>query len=410
MISYQAAQEIVLKTVPILPAEPRLLGELCGYYLAEPLIATMDLPGFDSSAMDGYAVKCADLEQADLDTPVRLLVAADVQAGDATPPPLKSGTAQRVMTGAQIPKGTETIVIREDTIELGDYVEFRKPACVNMNIRYRGEEFKQGDEILRKGIRLNAAGVALVASLGLTEFPVVRRPYVSIINTGSEVVAQGMPLKPGELYDSNSWGLRAALSELRIDPVSVTHVEDSVERTITALRNAAAKSDTIITSGGVSKGDSDFVKPALLELGATIHFEQVAVKPGRPMCFATIDNPEGSHKTFVFGCPGNPVSVLVSFHAFVKPAILKMMGATNVQPFTAMARLTESLKKKPGRRENVRGILHSSGAELTVAPAKGQQSHMLGGLAEANCIIHFPAELTQLQSGESVEIEFLTGI
>ena len=311
------------------------------------------------------------------------------------------------MTGAPIPKGTDTIVIREDTSELRDEVEFYKPAKPDMNIRRRGEEFKKGNEVLPAGIRLNPAGVALIASFGLQEFTVTKRPVVSILTTGSEVIAQGQPLKPGQLYDSNSWGLMAALQEMSITPVSAAHADDSVDETVAALKAAAASSDIIITTGGVSMGDSDFIKPALLELGAEIFFEKVAVKPGRPMCFARIKHTLSARETFVFGCPGNPVSVLVSFHAFVKPAILKMMGMTETSPLRLMATLTRDLKKKPGRRENVRGLLTRDADGLKVSPTQGQMSHMLGGMALANCIIHLPADESFLSAGDKIEVELL---
>ncbi|MBU0693005.1 molybdopterin molybdotransferase MoeA [bacterium] len=410
MLSYEAAQELVLKTITRLDAETLPLKQLYGRCLAEPLLATVDLPGFDSTAMDGYAVKLADIEKATDESPVRLPVAADIHAGDVPTIELKSGTAQRVMTGAPIPKGTETIVIREDTNELGDFVEIRKPAKLNMNIRRQGEEFKQGDMVLPAGTRLNPAGVALIASLGLSEFKVYRQPKVSILTTGSEVVAQGKPLKPGELYDSNSWGLLAALQEMRIEPVSIAHVADTVASTVAALKAAAEQSDIIITTGGVSMGDSDFVKPALRELNAEIYFEKVAVKPGRPMCFANIKHDTDSRQTFVFGCPGNPVSVLVSFHGFVKPAIQMMMGLSEFAPFKVTAKLTKALKKKAGRRENVRGYVQAKADGFYVTPTQGQMSHMLSGMAVANCIIHFPAGDVMLPEGSAVEVELLSPI
>ena len=410
MIPYHDALQQVLNTVTKLDAETLPLNKLYGRCLAEPLRATMNLPGFDSSAMDGYAVKFADIERASSASPVRLAVAADIHAGDMPTTELRAGTAQRVMTGAPIPKGTDTIVIREDTTEFGDSVEFRKPAQNNMNIRKQGEEFNIGDEVLPEGTRLNAAGVALIASLGLSEFTVYRQPKVSIITTGREVVAQGIPLKRGEIYNSNQWGLLAALQEMQIKPVSTVHVVDTIKSTVAALRTASEQSDVIITTGGVSMGDSDFVKPALRESGAEILFEWVAVKPGKPMCFAIMKHAKSSKDVFVFACPGNPVSVLLSFHFFVKPAFNKMTGLSKSSLFKLTARLTDSLKKKDERHENVRGFLRCEPDGFCVSPTRGQNSHMLGSLAVANCIIHFPTEATSLLAGTSVEVELLSSV
>ncbi len=408
MISFEAAKELVLSTVSRLGSEIVPLSRLNGRYLSEPLQATMDLPGFDSSAMDGYAVKLVDLEKATKESPVRLPVAVDIHAGDVPLAELQAGTAQRVMTGAPIPKGTDTIVIRENTTELADSVEFDKPARNDMNIRRQGEEFKKGDEVLPAGMCLNAAGVALIASLGLSKFPVISQPRISIITTGSEIVEQGEPLKSGELYNSNQWGLLAALQEMHIEPVSIVHAVDTIESTVDAIRIASEQSDVIITTGGVSMGDSDYVKPALRELGADIFFEKVAVKPGKPMCFARTKHTDSAKEVLVFGCPGNPVAVLLSFHSFVRIAINKMRGLAETARFKLAATLTNNLKKKVGRRENVRGILVSGPDGFLVSSTQGQNSHMLGGMALANCIIHFPAEAASLSAGSSVEVDLLS--
>jgi molybdopterin molybdotransferase len=407
MISFEDAQWQVMDAILPLDSEMVRLENLSGRALSNSIHTPIDLPGFDSSAMDGYAVKLADIEHASETNPVRLKVVADIQAGDFPSRSLTSGCAQRIMTGAPIPPGTDAIVIREATRESADYVDVLTSVPFGANIRRRGEEFRTGDEILPTGIKLNSAAVALIASLGFTETAVGKQPRVSIITTGSEVVLQGSPLKPGQLYNSNRWGLLAALKEMHLESVSVVHIKDTIEATKIALQTAAYLSDLVITSGGVSMGDSDFVKPALRELGANIIFDKVAVKPGMPMCFAKMNIPAANRDVYFFGCPGNPVSVLLSFHSFVKPALNRMMGMRDAYPLILTAELTDPLKKKPGRRENVRGILRTQYGKLMVSPTKGQFSHMLSGLAIANCLIHFPEDADRIDAGSPVEVELL---
>jgi molybdopterin molybdotransferase len=408
MISFEDAQRQVMESIRPLGSEMVPLENLSGRALSNSICTPIDLPGFDSSAMDGYAVKIVDIEQASETNPIRLKVTADIQAGDLPTTTLKAGSAQRVMTGAPIPSGTDAIVIREATRESTDFVDILTSAPFGANIRRQGEEFRKGDEILPAGIKLNSAAVALIASLGFSVAAVGKQPRASIITTGSEVVLQGSELKPGQLYNSNRWGLIAALKEMHLEPVSVVHIKDTIEATKIALQTAAALSDLVISTGGVSMGDSDFVKPALRELGAKIIFDKVAVKPGMPMCFAKMNFPAANRDVFFFGCPGNPVSVLLSFHSFVEPALNRMMGMRDVYPLILTAELTDALKKKPGRRENVRGVLHTRHCKLLVSPTKGQFSHMLSGLAIANCLIHFPAEASSLEAGTMVQAELLS--
>jgi len=407
MIPYHEALSIILRSAPVLDSESVQLSQLIGRSLAEPLTTPFDIPHFDSSAMDGYAVWLDDVAHASEESPVELPVSGNVHAGALPESELTGGHAQRVMTGAPIPRGCEAVIIREETIEATDRVIIRQPAKPNQNVRRRGEEFRKGDVVLPAGTRLNPAAVALVASLGLTRAEVCRLPRVSLLTTGDEVIDPGSPLRPGQLYNSNRWGLYAALLELGIEPVKVKHVSDSLAATRAALEEVMSASDVVISTGGVSMGDSDHVKDALAALNADVSFDWVAVKPGKPMCFATYHRSNRESPGLLFGCPGNPVSSMLSFHFFIRPALRHLQGDPDVQPLTFAATLSRDLKKKPGRHEHVRGIVRAEDDQLFVEPTHGQYSHMLGGLALANCIIHFPSDLQRLSEGDRVQIELV---
>jgi molybdopterin molybdotransferase len=240
-----------------------------------------------------------------------------------------------------------------------------------------------------------------MVTLGVTEFDVYIRPSVAVLTTGDEVVEPGTPLREGQIYDANAWTVLCALESLGIKPASIAHVNDDPAKVRASLDQALRVADVVITTGGVSVGDTDYVKPALRDLGIDLHFESVAMKPGKPTCFGT----RGAQ--LVFGLPGNPVAVLVSFHHFVQPALRRMMGETSPEPITHSARLTQPLYKKSERAEWVRAKLLNRDGEVWVTPTSGQDSHMLGGLATADSLIHFPSDTASLDAGSIVEIELL---
>lgn len=401
MIPYEDALALVLQHARPLEPVAVPLARAVGCCLAAPVAVPFDLPRFDNSAMDGFGVRVADVTAASEDTPVRLRLAATVRAGDAADDPVAPGTAAKVLTGAPVPDGVEAVVMREYCREEGGDVLVTRPAKPGENIRRRGEEFRQGDEALPAGCRLNPAGVGLLATLGYPEAVVHRVPQVAVIATGSELVPPGGELRPGLIYDTNSDLLAAALRALGIADVRRSTAADTPEAIRAALETALAWADVVITIGGVSVGDYDFVKDAGAALDIQALCWQVAIKPGKPFFF-------GVHGArLVCGLPGNPVSALLTFQILVRPALLRLMGAADVAPRLLAARLAAPLKKKAGRLEFVRGVAEARDGALVVTPTVGQDSHMLGGFARANCLIRFPAPATACAAGEVVEIELL---
>jgi len=401
MISFQDALTLVLSHARPLETTSVPLEGCYGHCLAEPVAARMDLPRFDNSAMDGFGVKLADVAGAVEEAPVRLRLAAVVRAGDEAGEELASGTAVKILTGAPVPAGVEAVVMREYCREEDGQVSISRPAKPGENIRRRGEEFREGDLALRTGLRLNPAGVGLLATLGCTEVPVHRKPKVAVITTGSELVAPGGKLRPGQIYDSNSYILAAALRAMGIDDCRLASAEDTPEAIRAEIAGALEWADAVITVGGVSVGDYDFVKEAAQSLDIEAHCWKVAIKPGKPFFFGT----RGAR--LVCGLPGNPVSALLTFYKLVRPALQRLMGAEEVELPALTATLTAPLKKKAGRLEFVRGIASPRDGKLVVTLTTGQDSHMLGGFAQANCLILFPADAESRAAGEEIVIELL---
>jgi molybdopterin molybdotransferase len=401
MLSTYKARAAVLRHAMPGGTEVVPLAQLHNRVIGRPLIADCDLPRFDCSAVDGYAVTVADVAKSSPEFPSELKLQGRVTAGSVSAEKLASGAVVRILTGAPIPCGAEAVVMQEFTVANNGTVRVQRAVTHGENIRRRGGEYIAGTEALPVGTRLNAAGVGLMVTLGVTEFEVYVRPSVAVLTTGDEVVEPGTPLREGQIYDANAWTVICALDNLGIKPASIAHVNDDPAKVRASLDEALRTADVIITTGGASVGDTDHVKPALRNLGVALHFESVAMKPGKPTCFGT----RGAQ--LVFGLPGNPVAVLVSFHHFVKPALRRMMGETSPEPITHSARLTQPLHKKSERAEWVRAKLHNRDSEVWVTPTSGQDSHMLGGLTTADCLVHFPSSAVALDSGSIVEIELL---
>jgi len=401
MIPFEEALLLVLRHPEPLEAISVPLGNAFGHCLAEPVTARMDLPRFDNSAMDGFGVRLADVAGASGESPARLRLISTVRAGDEAEQALRPGTAVKILTGAPVPDGAEAVVMREYCREVDGAVLVARSAKPGENIRRRGEEFHEGDAVLQSGLRLNPAAVGLLATLGCSKVPVHRKPKVAVIATGSELVAPGGELRPGQIYDSNSYILAAALRDLGIEDYRLARAEDTPEAIRAQIAAALEWADAVITIGGVSVGDYDFVKEAGESLGIEEHCWQVAIKPGKPFFFGT----RGAQ--LVCGLPGNPVSALVTFHTLVRPALLRLLGMAQVEPLLLTAVLAAPLKKKPGRLEFIRGIASVQDGRLQVAPTTGQDSHMLGGFANANCLIRFPPEADSRAAGDEITIELL---
>ncbi len=405
MISYDEALATVLAQAEPLGTERVPLEALAGRFLAEPVAAAFDFPIFDNSAMDGFGVRVADVRDATPEAPARLRLLGEVRAGDAGEGDLAPGTATRILTGAPVPPGVEAVVMRERCEERGGEVLVAQAARPGENIRRRGEEFRAGDAALPAGARATPPVVGLLATFGCASAVVCRRPRVAVLVTGSELTTPGEPLRPGHIYDSNSPMLSAALAGLGIEEARVQRVPDDLASTTRHMAQALEWADLLLTVGGVSVGDYDFVKDACGALGIETLYWQVAIKPGKPNYFGV--HPSGRGRQMVFGLPGNPVAAALSFTQLVRPALLKMMGAREVLAPRAPAVLTADLRKKPGRLEFVRGVAREEGGRLVVTPTAGQESHMLGGIAPANCLLPFAADQAFLAAGTPVVIEWV---
>ncbi|MBX9720988.1 MAG: molybdopterin molybdotransferase MoeA, partial [Candidatus Obscuribacterales bacterium] len=307
MISFEEARSIVLNNVQIGPKTRVRLEKLLGSILAEPVLASHDLPHFDNSAVDGFAICLADILDASEQNAIELPVAGEIRAGDVVPASIPSGSVYKIFTGAPVPSGTDAIVMREYCTENGTTVKIAKRPGPGENIRRRGEEFLRGKQILTEGMRVTPSVVGLLASLGQASFMVRKKPTVAIVTTGNELIKPGKNLTSGKIYDSNSFALTAALESLGIDEFLPLHSREDHSETTKVLGLALDFADVVITAGGVSVGDHDYVKPVLEELGVKTMVYKVAMKPGKPFYFGIAPVNKKGKRQYIFGLPGNPV-------------------------------------------------------------------------------------------------------
>jgi molybdopterin molybdotransferase len=402
MIDFAKALRLVLKHCARRPATKIPAAQAPGFVLAEPLVARSPLPRFDASAVDGYAVYAADIADSSIKLPVMLPLQDTIRAGDARKLELKRGQAVRILTGALVPAGADAVVMQEHVRTKSGKVVFVKPTPAGANIRFSGDEYQRGERILDAGTIVTPPVAAMLATMGRRTVRVFRKPRVAVVVTGDELRTPGSKLARGHMYDSNSPGLVSALRAMGVDNIRAYRVGDDRAGTEQVFRRALSGADVVISSGGVSVGSSDYVKDILGRLNVRSIFWKVAIKPGKPIYFGKRRN------ILVFGLPGNPVAALLGFQLFIKPALLRMMGATNIGLPILNALLTAPIKKKSGRMEFVRGILtNNNDGELQVQPARGQDSHMMGGLATAHCLIWFPREAVSLGTGSKVYISLL---
>ena len=395
-----AARERLLSLVrPIEETEQLPLARLPGRVLAEVVSSTIAVPGWDNSAMDGYALRAEDLAG-----DARLDVVATVYAGHPFHGRVGPGQCVRIFTGAPVPEGADTVVMQEQ-VRLGDdgRIGFTRVPRPGDNIRPAGEDIARGAQVMGPGTLLRAAEVGVLASIGRASARVYRRPRVAVLATGDELVPPGQPLGPGQIHDSNSATLAAMLGRLGAEVVDLGHAEDDPATLERLFREAAAGCDAIITSGGVSVGDADHVMPTLKRIGE-LHLWKIAMRPGRPLAFGRVEG------CWFFGLPGNPVSVMATFHQIVQPALQRMMGMAPREPLTLRARLQGALRKKPGRTEFSRGILrHDGDGRLVVASAGRQGSGILTSMIHANCFIVVPQEAGSLEDGAQVDVQPFDG-
>ena len=387
-------------------AEPvRLpLAACLGLVLCEDVTSLVDLPGFDNSAMDGYAVRAVDVSAADPDEPgtaVRLPVVGEVAAGGVATRAVGPGEAVRIMTGAMMPEGADAIVKVEDTDGGTETVEIRAGVPVGTSVRPAGEDVKQGQVVLTSGMEIDARRVALLAATGHADALVRPRPRVAIVSTGAELVPPGEPLQPGQIHESNSYMLEAAVVASGAVAVRQATVDDDPAAVLSAVAALADDVDAIVTSGGVSMGAYDVVKESLRDHG--VDFVQVAMQPGKPQGFGLV----GDRNVPLFALPGNPVSSYVSFEVFVRPALRRLMGRDLEQRTTLSARLEHALSSPPGRAQVARAVATHTEEGWRADPVWGQASHFVADLARANAFVLIPAEATRVEAGDMVDMWLL---
>ena len=397
------AQEFIARLVPRVQAVEKLaIRSALGRVLASDMISTIDVPAHDNSAMDGYALRGSELA-AGGDTV--LTVAGTGFAGAQFDGPVAPGQCVRIMTGAVMPAGLDTVVPQEFTRVEGDRVIVPAGAVRRGdNRRCAGEDLAKGEAALKAGRVLRPADLGLLASLGQAEVPVLRRLRVAFFSTGDELRSIGEPLAAGCVYDSNRYSLYGMLSRLGVELIDMGVVRDDREALQAAFREAAACADAVITSGGVSVGEADFVKDTLLSLGR-IDFWKLAMKPGRPLAFGRLG------EAVFFGLPGNPVSVVVTFYQFVQPALRRMMGMNAVQPVTLQVPTLARLKKRPGRTEFQRGVLEQrDDGSMAVRPTGDQGSGILSSVSRADCFIVLAADSSGVEAGDTVTVQPFEGL
>lgn len=402
MRTVEEHQAAVTALLHPMPEESLPVAAAHGRVLARDVVAAVALPGFDNSAMDGYAARWAEVGGA-AERPVRLPVAEDIPAGRTDVVPLAPGTVHRIMTGAPLPPGADVVVPVELTDGGTVVVEIRDSPAAGTHLRRAGEDIAAGTVALSAGSPLGAAQLGLAAAVGLTELPVRRRPRVLVLSTGSELVAPGEPLRPGQIYESNSLLLAAAVEEAGGVPRRLHFVPDDVDQFLGTVRaelagRAGEAPDLLVTSGGVSAGAYEVVKDAFAGLG-TVEFGKVAMQPGGPQGAGTVDGVP------VVTLPGNPVSAFVSFEVFVRPALRRALGHVSPDRLRAPARLTGPLRSPAGRRQFLRG--RYEGGE--VSQVGGPGSHLVAHLARANCLVVVPEDVTELAAGAEVDVVLIEG-
>lgn len=384
-----------MKQVEPIDTEYIPLPGALGRILRTDVIAPCDIPRHPNSAMDGYAVIARDF---DANHEMSMKIVGASFAGHPFEGTIKPGECARIMTGAIIPAGADSVVMQEQVQASDGEIRFQGTLEVGNNVRAAGEDLRAGARILDQGKTLGAADIGLMASLGIAEVEVSRRPKVAFFSTGDELRTVEQTLLPGQQYDSNRYTIRAMLERIGAEAIDLGIVEDQPQAVENAFQAASSRADVVITSGGVSVGEADYVKQTLEKIGR-VDFWKIAIKPGKPLAFGHLDD------ALFFGLPGNPVSAMVTFLLVARPALLKMMGASKIEPLKLRATTTTPLTKQPGRAEFQRGIFtsHEDGS-VTVASTGPQGSGILSSMSQANCFINLSLDSANVAAGESVEI------
>ena len=391
-----ALKNIYTAISPISETEIVPIRESLNRVLAAEIISSLNVPTATNSAMDGYALHGADIPK---EGTSKLGVIGTAFAGKPYQGKVAQGECVRIMTGAVMPDTTDTVIIQEHVERTDDIILIDSETKSGSNVRQAGEDVAVGDIVLKKGARIRAADIGVIASLGIGEIEVSRKLRVAFFSTGDELCSIGEELKNGNIYDSNRYSLFGMLSELNVTIMDMGVIRDNREDLQQAFESAATKADVIITTGGVSVGEADYVKEILQETG-TVNFWKVAMKPGRPLAFGQIKD------AHFFGLPGNPVSVMVTFSQFVKPALRHLMAETETETFTMRVPCISKLKKRPGRVEYQRGILERDKNNQWVVKKTGAQgSGILRSMSQANCFIILPMDGETVEPGTIVEVQ-----
>jgi molybdopterin molybdotransferase len=402
MLPVDAALKTVLGAAPTLGTERVPVIDALGRVLACDVVATRDIPPWNNSSVDGYAVRATDAASASSDRPVALTVIAEIPAGVMPSQTVTPGTAARIMTGAPMPQGADSVVMVEDTSLDGQRVLIRATVEAGESVRVRGQDVRAGTVVIPRGRRLRPAEVGLLASLGHVGVTVGRSPRVGVLATGDELIDLGEPERPDRIYNVNSYAVAAQIAEAGGVPVVMGIARDTPDSLREALAGLEGL-DALIVCGGVSVGKFDFVKDVLTDLGMVMEFWRVAMKPGSPMAFGSVDGMP------VFGLPGNPVSSMVTFEVFVRPSLLRMAGATKLDRPTVIAELTEAVDKAPGKSYFVRARLWRHGTRVFAAPTGSQDSGVLTSMVRADGLIVLAQDAGRVEIGRSVDVRLLQG-
>ncbi|MDR0771266.1 MAG: molybdopterin molybdotransferase MoeA [Burkholderiales bacterium] len=388
---------------PVCPVEHVPLREALGRVLAENIVSPIAVPGHDNAAMDGYALRFADVVPGQETRLQRIGVSF---AGHPFDGEIGSGQCLRIFTGAMMPRGADTVVMQERTREENGVAVLAPNAvtATGQNRRFAGEDIAPGATVFSRGQRLHAAELGMLASLGIADVPVYRRLRVAFFSTGDELVSFGTTPAAGQIYDSNRYALYGMLQQLGVEPIDLGIVADQPEALEAALMSAAANADAVITTGGVSVGEADFIKALLERLGKVL-FWKIAMKPGRPLAYGMLG------RAHFFGLPGNPVSAMAVFYQFVREALLLLQGQAPVTPPpTFRAVLTAPVKKTPGRTEFQRGVCETKDGQCVVTPVPAQGSNILSSMSRANCFIVLPMDSGAQPAGATVDVQPFHGL
>ncbi|OGL43924.1 MAG: hypothetical protein A2W05_02315 [Candidatus Schekmanbacteria bacterium RBG_16_38_10] len=400
MISLEEARDIILSSINILGEEEVSLLDSLGRVITENVHSHLTVPPWNNSAMDGYAVIASDIKSASKQNPVKLKVLEDLPAGKVSDKKITNGETIRIMTGAPIPSGADAVVMHEVTEKDGDFVRVYSPVLVNENIRPAGEDINVGDLLIKKGRLITPADIGIMATIQKSKVTVFQKPRVAILSTGDEIVDIDEPITRGKIVNSNSYSLEAQVKDIGAIPLHLGIAKDTKEALEKKLLSGLS-SDVLVTSGGISVGDFDFVKDVLKDLGMEMKFWKVAMKPGKPLAFGEIKGKP------VFGLPGNPASSMLCFELFVRPALLKMSGRSDIFRKEVIAESMEDIKNKPGRRYFIRTVTSFKDGQYFFKTTGSQGSGILTSMTLANSLAIISENCSVLKKGEKTKVILL---